>query len=109
MTPRCVGLAVSAPRYLPTVAGTSHVFRVRSGLIFCQLLPPLAVFHSVLDAKYIVCGSTVEKTTGAVRNVRKSAGRTGVGAIFCTCAMRRSYLVILPPNTMLSLSGSGTA
>src|SRR5439155_10559872 len=109
MTPRCVALAVSALRYFPIVAGGSQVFRVRSGLIFCQLLPPVAVFHSVFDAKYITCGSTVEKTTGAVRSVRKSAGRTGVGAMFCTCAIRRSYLVTLPPNTMLSLRGSGTA
>src|SRR5438477_12560259 len=109
MTPRCDGLAVSASRYLPAVAGTSHVVRVRSGLIFVQLLPPVAVRHSVFDAKYITCGSTGENTTGAVRSVRKSAGRTGVGAMFCTCAIRRSYLVILPPKTMLSLSGSGTA
>src|SRR5204862_6823518 len=104
-----VGFAVSALLNLPIVAGGSHVVRVRSGLIFCQLRPPLDVLQSVFDAKYITCGSTAEKTTGAVRSVRKSAGRTGVGATFCTCAIRRSYLVILPPKTMLSLSGSGTA
>src|SRR5712692_7793226 len=82
MTPRRVGFAVSALRYLPIVACGSQIVRVRSGLIFCQLLPPVAVFQSVFDAKYITCGSTVEKTTGAVRSVRKSEGRTGVGAMF---------------------------
>src|SRR5262252_4760939 len=109
MTPRCVGFAVSALRYMPIVAGVSHVARVRSGLIFCQLLPPLDVLHSVFDAKYMTCGSTPEKTTGAVRSVRKSAGRTGVGAMFWTCAIRRSYRVIFPPKMMFGFSGSGTA
>src|SRR5678816_4012084 len=94
MTPRCVGFAVSALRYLPIVAGASHVLRVRSLLICCQLRPPVAVFQSVFDAKNITCGSTVEKTTGAVRSVRKSAGRTGVGAMFCTCPVSYTHLTL---------------
>ena len=89
MTPRWVGFAVSALRYFPIVAGASQVVRVRSLLIRVQLRPPVAVFQSVFDAKYITCGSTVEKTTGAVRSVRKSAGRTGVGATFCTWPVLR--------------------
>src|SRR2546428_4023198 len=108
MTPRCVGFAVSAVRNFPTDAGTSHVLRVRSGLIFCQLFPPVAVFQSAFDAKYITCGSSGEKTTGAVRSVRKSAGRTGVGATFCTWLMRRSERGGFSPVTDLGFSGSGT-
>src|SRR2546427_10822322 len=107
MTPRCVGLAVSAVRNFPTDAGTSHVLRVRSGLIFCQLFPPVAVFQSAFDAKYITCGSSGEKTTGAVRSVRKSAGRTGVGAMFCTWLMRRSGRGIFPARQHLGVIGSG--
>jgi hypothetical protein len=52
MTPRCVGFAESAEQYQPIVAGASHVLRAKSGRIFCQLLPPSAVFHTVFDAKY---------------------------------------------------------
>src|SRR5260370_41703165 len=89
MTPRRVAFAVSASRYLPTVAGMSHAARERSGLIFCQLLPPVTVFQSVFDAKYMMGGSTGEKAMGAVRSVRKSAGRTGLGAMFWTCEVRR--------------------
>ena len=71
------------------VAGASQVARVRSLLICVQLRPPVAVFHSVFDAKYMTCGSAAEKATGAVRSVRKSAGRTGVGAMFCTWPVLR--------------------
>src|SRR3989442_12087029 len=99
MTLRGVGLAVPGVRNFPTDAGTSHVLRVRSGLIVCQLFPPVAVFQSAFDAKYITCGSSSEKTTGAVRSVRKPAGRTGVGAMFCTWLMRRSCAVVFWPET----------
>ena len=40
--------------------------RVRSGLICFQLIPPSIVFQRVL-ARRRACGSTCEKTTGAVR------------------------------------------
>jgi hypothetical protein len=45
------GLGRCSPLYLPTLAGTSQVLRVRSGLICVQLSPPFLVFQSVLAAK----------------------------------------------------------
>src|SRR6267142_2704195 len=46
-TPRCVALAGSVPRYLPTFAGGSHVLRVRSGLISFQLSPRSVDIHTL--------------------------------------------------------------
>jgi len=37
--------------YLPALAGTSHVWRVRSPLIAVQLWPPLVVFQTPAVAK----------------------------------------------------------
>ncbi len=44
MVPRADGFTVDA--YLPALAGTSHVWRVRSPLIGVQLCPPLMVFQT---------------------------------------------------------------
>ena len=90
MTPRRVALAASVARYLPTLAGGSHVARVRSGLISVQLWPPSLVFQSVFDAKYSVWGSVGAKRTGAVRSTRKDAVRSARGATLCAWPVRRS-------------------
>ena len=82
---------------MPTVAGTSNVLRVRSGLICFQLLPPSRVTQSVFAAKYIRCGSSGEKTMGSVRMTRKSGPRRGIGMMFWACVVRRSYRLSLPP------------
>ena len=50
-TPRCVGRASFVSRYFPTLAGTSQLARVRSGLIDCQVRPPSVVFRTVFEAK----------------------------------------------------------
>jgi hypothetical protein len=55
---------------LPTEAGTSHVLRVRSGLIAVHPLPPVVVFHTCCDVTKSVFGSTGEKMTGIVRTAR---------------------------------------
>ena len=96
-TPRCSGRAGSVPRYLPTFAGASHILRVRSGLICCQLRPPSRVFQTVFEAKKSVRGSVGEKTMGWVRMTRYPALRSGTGEMSWTCRVRRSQRVILPP------------
>ena len=70
MTPGCRARAVSEVAYFPTLGGTIESFRVRSGLIWSQLVPQLVVFHSMFEAKYSVFGSTGENSTGAVRSTR---------------------------------------
>src|ERR1700733_4105995 len=40
------GAGVTVAAYLPALAGTSHVWRVRSPLMAVQLCPPLPVFHT---------------------------------------------------------------
>ena len=40
------GDGVTLAAYLPALAGTSHVCRVRSPLIGVQLCPPFTVFHT---------------------------------------------------------------
>src|SRR5450759_1363639 len=96
-TPRCVGLACGVSRYFPTDAGTSQVLRVRSGLICVHVLPPSIVFQIVLHAKNSVFLSAGENTTGSVRSILKSGDRNVFGEIDCTCVVRRSYFVTLPP------------
>jgi len=54
MTPRCVGRAVSALRYLPMLAGASHVLRVRSLLICVQLLPTVDSARDVFRLQHLV-------------------------------------------------------
>ncbi len=48
-TPRCVGRAASVVPYLPTLAGTVHVLRVRSGLICSQLWPPVMLHEEEIE------------------------------------------------------------
>ena len=59
------------PAYMPTFAGTSHVSRVRSGLI---CVPAAARRSSssraTFDAKYSLRGLTGENSTGCVRTTR---------------------------------------
>src|SRR5579875_1028101 len=55
-TPRCTGLAVGLSAYLPTFAGTSYVLRVKSPLIWVQLLPPSSVLKTMLAPKNNRCG-----------------------------------------------------
>jgi hypothetical protein len=52
------------------LAGTSHVSRVRSGLISVHVCPPFSVFQSVFDAKNSVRRSIGENRIGCVRMVR---------------------------------------
>src|SRR5208337_1948612 len=108
MTPRDVGCADVSELKTPTDAGTSQVFRVRSGLICLHLCPPSRVVHSVFAAKYRRCGSSGEKTTGSVRITRKFGEPSGTGRMFCAWVVRRSYRVSLPPNTMSESTGSVT-
>src|SRR3954462_8054729 len=70
ITPRCFGFASGVPLYLPTFDGTSHVLRVRSGLICVQLRPPFVVFHIMFAAKKRMCGSAGENAIGCVRSMR---------------------------------------
>src|SRR5690348_7822459 len=51
-TPRWLGLASLLLAYLPTLAGTFHVLRVRSGLICFQFVPPSSLCHTLFDVKY---------------------------------------------------------
>ena len=69
-TPRSVGLASLLFAYLPTLAGTFQVLRVRSGLIRFQSSPPSSLCHTVFDVKYRRCGSVGENMIGIVRTVR---------------------------------------
>src|SRR6185312_1753093 len=69
-TPRSVGLASLLFAYLPTLAGTVQVLRVRSGLICFQFCPPSSLCHTVLEVKYRRCGSVGENRIGIVRTVR---------------------------------------
>ena len=48
MLPSGAGVTVLA--YLPALAGTAQVCRVRSGLMRVQLWPRSSVFHTALDA-----------------------------------------------------------
>src|ERR1700674_2946210 len=67
ITPRCLPFSGSDAANAPKFPGISYDVRVRSGLITCQLFPASVVLKSTLAAKYSVCGSSGEKTTGNVR------------------------------------------
>src|SRR5262245_18014823 len=95
MTPQRVAFAAGDERYTPTVGGTSHDSRERSGLISVQVCPPFIVFHRVFAAKSSVRGSVGKNNTGAVRSTRKCSPRGGMTS--CACLVRRSNRVSLPP------------
>ena len=98
MTPRWAGLADGSSLYLPTLAGTSQVLRVRSGLIWVHDWPPSRVFQRVFAAKKSVRGSTGENRTGWVRTVRQSVPpRETLGPTVWTWPVRRSQRVTPRP------------
>src|ERR1017187_41043 len=57
---------VTLATYLPALAGTSHVWRVRSPLMGVQLCPPLVVFHTPAVPKKSTLGSLGDQMSGWV-------------------------------------------
>src|SRR6266478_3901527 len=97
MTPRCFPLASSDSTKTPRLGGTPGSSRVRSELTICQLLPPLVVLNSTLDAKYKMWGSTGENIRGCVRLKRYWPVRSTTGETSWVCDVVRLNLVTLPP------------
>src|SRR2546425_2587272 len=66
MTPRRLPAGASAAVAASRLLGAPGSSRVRSGLIFCHVLPPSAVRKRTCEPKYSTCGSSGENITGNV-------------------------------------------
>src|SRR5271170_7393173 len=69
--------AFTVGAYLPALAGTSQVCRVRSPLIGVQLCPPLEVFQTPAVAKKRMLGSLGDQISGWVRTTRAGGAESG--------------------------------
>src|SRR5579864_2845992 len=65
---------VMGPPEWPSVFGS---WRVRSGLIFSHVCPPLTVFHTCCDPVYKAFASTGEKMIGKVHCQRSTIALAG--------------------------------
>src|SRR5579884_4200770 len=91
---------------------------VRSGLIFCQLMPASLVFSTYCEPKYRTCGSCGERATGDVQVKRRSFSYIGVpqtltarGEMSCAwpvvLSKRSSLPYVSPVYTVFGSRGSG--